>query len=48
MKQQKGFVNLDGLIPALLIMGAVIGIVICLVVPWLWSLVKPFIHAITG
>ena len=48
MKQQKGYINLDGVIPALILFGVVIGVVICLVVPWLWSLVKPLIHSLTA
>jgi len=48
MKNQKGMVNLDGVIPALILFGVAIGVVICLVIPWLWSFVKPFIHSITA
>jgi hypothetical protein len=48
MKRQNGYINLDGIIPALVIFGVIIGVVICLVVPWLWSYIKPFIHAATA
>jgi hypothetical protein len=48
MKNQKGMVNLDGVIPALILFGVVIGVVICLVVPWLWLFVKPLIHSLTA
>lgn len=48
MKNQKGMVNLDGVIPALILFGVAIGVVICLAIPWLWSFVKPFIHSITA
>lgn len=48
MRYQRGYINLDGLVPFLLFCGALIGIVIAYVVPWLWSFVKPWIHAVTG
>jgi hypothetical protein len=48
MNKQKGFVNLDGVITALVLFGVIIGVVICIVLPWLWGLAKPFIHAITA
>jgi len=48
MKRQNGYINLDGFFIGLVIIGAVIGVVVCLVAPWLWSLVKPFIHAMTA
>lgn len=28
--------------------GAVIGIGLALVTPWLWSLIRPWLHAVTG
>ena len=32
----------------LLIVGAAIGIAIAYLVPWLWSFIKPLIHALTA
>lgn len=48
MKKQNGYINLDGFILVLIIFGVLIGIAICFVMPWLWQLVKPFIHAATS
>jgi hypothetical protein len=48
IKYQRGYVNMDGVIPMLIIFGVIVGVIICKVVPWLWLLVKPFIHAVTA
>lgn len=50
MKTQKGFMNLDlgSLMVGLLIAGAVIGVVLAYAIPWLWSFIKPAIHALTA
>lgn len=50
MKTQKGFMNLDlgGLMTGLLIAGAAIGVVLAYAIPWLWSYIKPIIHALTA
>ena len=48
MQNQEGFVNLDGLLSALVGLGVVFGLILAFGVPWVWGLVKPFIHALTG
>lgn len=37
-----------GLFTALILFGVVIGGLLFLLIPWLWRLVKPWIHAVTG
>ena len=37
-----------GAIGCLVFVGIAIGAVLAFAVPWLWRLVKPFIHAVTG
>ena len=49
MKQRGYFdFNLTPVIIACLIVGAAIGIAIAYLVPWLWSFIKPLIHALTA
>ena len=50
MKTQKGYYNLDlgGLMVGLLIAGVFVGVVLAYAIPWLWSYVKPIIHALTA
>ena len=50
MKTQKGFMNLDlgGLMAGLLITGVAVGVVLAYAIAWLWSYVKPIIHALTA
>lgn len=38
----------DGLVAILLVVGVVVGFVLVEVIPWLWGLLKPFIHAWTA
>ena len=47
---QRGFFdfNVTGFIIGCLIVGAAIGIAIAYLVPWLWSFIKPLIHALTA
>jgi hypothetical protein len=45
-KTQRGY--LDGLFPAIVVVCIAIGIVAAYVAPWLWSLLKPLIHALTA
>lgn len=40
--------DLKGLFIGLVVAGVVAGVAIACVVPWLWRLVKPLLHAITG
>ena len=49
MKQRGYFdFNMTGFIIGCLIVGAAIGIAIAYLVPWLWSFIKPLIHALTA
>jgi hypothetical protein len=40
--------DLKGFIVALIVVGVALGVVLAYGVPWLWSLVKPLLHAITA
>ena len=49
--KQRGYydLNVTGfIIIGCLIVGAAIGIAIAYLVPWLWSFIKPLIHALTA
>ena len=50
MKKQAGYYNLDftGFFIALIVLGIIIGLILGVAVPWLWELVKPWIHSITA
>jgi hypothetical protein len=37
-----------GVVPALIGVGVAIGFVLFVVVPWLWGLLRPLIHAATA
>lgn len=37
-----------GVFTALIIFGVGIGLTIAIVIPWLWRLAKPLLHAVTG
>lgn len=47
---QSGYINLDftGIFIGIAIVAAAAGAVLAYVIPWLWSLVKPWIHALTA
>jgi hypothetical protein len=45
---QRGFIDATGALVALIFVGIVIGLAAAYVVPWLWSLLKPLIHALTA
>lgn len=45
---QRGYINLDGALFVLVFIGVCIGIAASVVLPWLWGLIKPLIHAATG
>jgi len=45
---QRGYVNLDGIVPILIGFGIVCGLVIYAVVSWLWPIVKGWIHQVTA
>lgn len=48
--KQRGYydLNVTGFIIGCLIVGVAIGIAIAYLVPWLWSFIKPLIHALTA
>ena len=48
--KQRGFydLNVTGFLIACVIVGVAIGIAIAYLVPWLWSFIKPLIHALTA
>ena len=48
--KQRGYYNMDmtGFLIACVIVGAVIGVALAYLVPWLWSFIKPLIHALTA
>ena len=48
--KQRGYLNIDltPVIIACLIVGIATGIAIAYLVPWLWSFIKPLIHALTA
>lgn len=46
--RQGGYVNLDGLFPTLIGLGVVIGLALAVAVPWLWRLLKPWLHAVSS
>ncbi len=37
-----------GCFTALIVVSAIGGAVVAYVIPWLWHIVKPWIHAVTG
>lgn len=51
MDKQRGYINLDGFFSGLLIAGAILGAIACAVllygVPWLWDLIRPWLHEVT-
>jgi len=50
MNKESGYINLDFgvMFAGIAIAGAVIGVALAYVVPWLWGIVKPLIHALTA
>ena len=48
MTNEKGFIELKGLIPTIFGLAMIVGIIVMVVIPWIWGLLKPFIHAWTG
>ena len=48
--KQRGYydLNVTGFIIGCLVVGIAIGIAIAYLVPWLWSFIKPVIHALTA
>ena len=50
MRKHGGYIDLDlaGFFWAIFIVGAVVGAVLFVAFPWLWALVKPWLHALTA
>jgi hypothetical protein len=50
MTKQRGYFTIDigAIFIWLIVVGAVIGFVMAYAIPWVWSLVKPLIHALTA
>ena len=50
MRKHGGYIALDlaGFFWAIFIVGAVVGAVLFVAFPWLWALVKPWLHALTA
>lgn len=50
MSDQRGYVNLDiiGMIWICVIAGILAGLILCPILSWAWSIVKPWLHSITG
>lgn len=50
MNKQYGFINMDftEFFVQLIVVGIGIGVILCQGVPWLWSIIKPIIHALTA
>jgi hypothetical protein len=38
----------SGLVTGMILVGVAIGGVLFVAIPWLWRLLKPWIHAVTG
>ena len=50
-RKQQGYINSDAFgafMGALIVIGIAIGGVLFVVLPWLWHLIKPWIHSVTG
>jgi hypothetical protein len=49
-RTQLGYYNLDftPLIVGGVVVGIVIGVILAFGLPWLWEILKPFIHALTA
>ena len=47
-RAQRGYYDPGAIVPALLIAGVVMGVVVAYGLPWLWAVIKPFLHAITA
>ncbi len=46
----KGYINLDlgALFVGTIVVGAVIGVAISFIVPWVWEMIKPILHSLTA
>lgn len=50
LKRQGGYFNMDltAALVAFVAVGVVIGLVLSFAIPWLWGVVKPWLHALTA
>lgn len=51
MKKQTGFIDSDAIttfIVILVVLGVAGGIAVSFGLPWLWNLIKPFLHQVTA
>lgn len=48
MKNEKGYIDLGGAFLFLFIVGIIVGLFLTIGIPWLWSILKPLIHAVTA
>lgn len=48
MKKQHGYIDLDGIVTMLIVIGVIVGVVLAYGVPWLWDFIKPIIHSLTA
>lgn len=48
MQKQRGYLDMTGAFIAMLVVGALAGILLCKALPWVWSLIKPWLHALTA
>lgn len=50
MKRQKGYIQLTSkdIVFTLFIFAIIYGVVFLYLIPWIWGLIKPLIHSITG
>lgn len=51
MKKQLGFISpgdMQAFFITLIVIGILIGTLLAIGIPWIWNLIKPWIHTITG
>jgi len=48
MKSQYGYIDLTGVFLTIAVVCVVIGIALAQGLPWLWNIVKPWLHALTA
>jgi hypothetical protein len=53
--KQRGYMNMDGIAGAItfvgiviLVVGILIGVTATTGIPWLWGVIKPWLHSVTG
>lgn len=48
MNKQRGFIDLRGAFYAMFILGFLAAFALFFVLPWVWRLLKPWLHQVTG